>query len=64
MTFTFNLEQPDGSPADPPTYGSTVLVWNHGDVIPLGADRGSAADRTPQPIRSTSSTMIPSGPRT
>ena len=27
----------DGSPADPPTYRSTVLSWRQGDTIPLSA---------------------------
>jgi hypothetical protein len=39
MTYSFRLERTDGSPADPPTYRSTVLTWRQGDTIPLGADR-------------------------
>ena len=35
--YRFRLERTDGSPADPPTYRSTVLSWRQGDVIPLGA---------------------------
>jgi hypothetical protein len=36
MTFTFRLERLDGSPADPPTFTTTVLVWQPGDPIHLG----------------------------
>jgi hypothetical protein len=39
MTFTFRLEQTDGTPADPPEVRLGVYVWNRGDVITLGADR-------------------------
>jgi hypothetical protein len=39
MTYHFRLERTDGSPADPPTYRSTVLVWKQGDTIPLSRDR-------------------------
>jgi hypothetical protein len=39
MTFTFKLEQADGTPADPPTIQSTVTNWRVGDTIPLGPDR-------------------------
>jgi hypothetical protein len=39
MTYNFRLQRADGSPADPPTYRSTVLTWRQGDTIPLGADR-------------------------
>jgi hypothetical protein len=39
MTFTFKLERPDGTPADPPSFKTSVLVWNPGDTIPLGANR-------------------------
>ena len=38
--YRFRLERTDGSPADPPTYRSTVLSWRQGDQIPLNADRG------------------------
>jgi hypothetical protein len=38
MTFTFKLERLDGTPADPPSFKTSVLVWNPGD-IPLGANR-------------------------
>jgi hypothetical protein len=33
------LERTDGTPADPPTYRSTVLVWRQGDQIPPNAER-------------------------
>jgi hypothetical protein len=36
MTFTFQLERLDGTPADPHSFETTVLVWNPGDRIPLG----------------------------
>jgi hypothetical protein len=39
MTYHFRLQRTDGSPADPPTYRSTVLSWRRGDTIPLNADR-------------------------
>ena len=39
MTFTFKLEQADGTPADPPTIKSTVTNWRVGETIPLGRDR-------------------------
>jgi hypothetical protein len=39
MTFTFKLEWLDGTPADPPSFKTTVLVWNPGDTIPLGPNR-------------------------
>ena len=36
MTYHFRLQRSDGSPADPPTYRSTVFTWRQGDTIPLG----------------------------
>jgi hypothetical protein len=39
MTFTFKLERLDGTPADPPTFKTTMLSWSPGDTIPLGANR-------------------------
>jgi hypothetical protein len=39
MTYHFRLERTDGTPADPPTYRSTVLSWRQGDTIPLRPDR-------------------------
>jgi hypothetical protein len=39
MAYHFRLQRTDGSPADPPTYRSTVLSWKQGDTIPLGAGR-------------------------
>jgi hypothetical protein len=39
MTYTFRLERLDGTPADPPSFKSSVLVWNPGDTIPLGPNR-------------------------
>jgi hypothetical protein len=36
MTFTFKLEQADGTPADPPTFRASVPNWRPSDTIPLG----------------------------
>jgi hypothetical protein len=36
---SFRLQRMDGTPADPPTYRSTVLVWRQGDTIPLRPGR-------------------------
>jgi hypothetical protein len=36
MAFTFKLEHPDGTPADPPTLRSAVPNWAIGDKIPFG----------------------------
>lgn len=36
MAFTFKLEHPDGTPADPPTLRSAVPVWKPGHTIPRG----------------------------
>jgi hypothetical protein len=36
MAFTFKLEHPDGTPADPPTLRSAVPNWSIGDKIPFG----------------------------
>jgi hypothetical protein len=36
MAFTFKLENPDGTPADPPTLRSAVPNWEIGDKIPFG----------------------------
>ena len=36
MTYTFRLEQPDGTPADPPQVRLGVYRWQPGDTIPLG----------------------------
>ena len=41
MAFTFKLEHPDGTPADPPTIRSAVPNWEIGDKIPF--DPGKAA---------------------
>jgi hypothetical protein len=37
--YQFRLQRTDGTPADPPTYRSSVLVWKQGDQIPLNAER-------------------------
>jgi hypothetical protein len=39
MTLTFKLERLDGTPAEPSSFKTSVLVWNPGDTIPLGANR-------------------------
>jgi hypothetical protein len=39
MTYSFRLQRTDGSPADPPTYRSSVLTWRQGDTIPVSRDR-------------------------
>jgi hypothetical protein len=35
MAFSYKLEQPDGTPADPPTLRSAVSSWHAGDSIRL-----------------------------
>jgi hypothetical protein len=52
--YHFRLQRTDGSPADPPTYRSSVLSWRQGDEIPLNAERtlrvlGVRADDADQP---------------
>jgi hypothetical protein len=39
MTYHVRLQRTDGSPADPPTYRSSVLTWRQGDTIPLGPSK-------------------------
>ena len=39
MSHTFKLEQLDGTPADPPSFKTTIVAWNPGDQIPLSAGR-------------------------
>jgi hypothetical protein len=39
MTYTYRLEREDGTPADPPTFRTSVSSWHAGDSIPLGRDR-------------------------
>jgi hypothetical protein len=39
MAFTFQLEDLDGTPADPPTLRSAVPDWAIGDKIPFGPDK-------------------------
>jgi hypothetical protein len=37
MAFTYKLELEDGTPADPPTFGSAPGVsWKAGDTIAIG----------------------------
>jgi hypothetical protein len=52
MAFTFKLEYPDGTPADPPTLRSAVPNWEIGDKIPLApagrsVRRWAGASETP-----------------
>jgi hypothetical protein len=44
MAFSFRLERTDGTPADPPSFKTTVLVRNPGERIPLGG-RGYSQHR-------------------
>ena len=37
MAFTFKLEHPDGTPADPHVLKTAVPNWEPGHTIPLGA---------------------------
>jgi hypothetical protein len=39
MAFTFKLEHPEGTPADPPTLRSAVPNWEIGDKIPFGPSK-------------------------
>jgi hypothetical protein len=39
MTFTFNLERPDGMPADPPSFRRAVPGWRVRDTIPMPTTR-------------------------
>jgi hypothetical protein len=39
MTHTFKLERLDGTPADPPSFKTTILNWQPGDRIPLDAKK-------------------------
>ncbi len=36
MTHKFRLVRLDGTPAEPPSFKTTVLSWQPGDTIPLG----------------------------
>jgi hypothetical protein len=38
MTHTFKLERLDGTLADPPSFKTTILVWNPGDTIPIASE--------------------------
>jgi hypothetical protein len=39
LVFSFKLENPDGTPVDPPTLRATVPNWQPGDTIALDASR-------------------------
>ncbi len=45
MTFAFKLERLDGTPAEAPSFQTTVLSWSPGDTIPLGVNRTLQAVR-------------------
>jgi hypothetical protein len=46
MTHIFKLERLDGTPADPPSFKTTVLAWNPGDTIPdLGGPDAAGRSR-------------------
>jgi hypothetical protein len=45
MAFTFKLEHPDGTPADPPTLRTAVPNWATGDKIPFGPNRPAPPGR-------------------
>jgi hypothetical protein len=47
MTFTFRLEQEDGTPADPPTLKAAVPNWRPGDTIALGREKSLRVIDTP-----------------
>ena len=38
-SFAFKLEHDDGTPADPPSFQTSVPTWRAGDAIPLGQGR-------------------------
>ena len=44
MAFTFKLEHPDGTPADPPTLRSAVPNWEIGDRIPRGPEEAGVPE--------------------
>jgi hypothetical protein len=35
MAFTFKLEHPGGTPAEPPTFRAAIPMWQSGDTIYL-----------------------------
>jgi hypothetical protein len=41
MAFTFKLEHPDETPADPPTLRSAVPDWTIGDRIPFDPSKAA-----------------------
>jgi hypothetical protein len=49
MAFTFKLEHPDGTPADPPTIRSAVANWEIGDQIHMGPGKPAAGVRGRRP---------------
>ena len=56
-SFAFKLEHQDGTPADPPSFKTSVPTWRPGDTIPLGrgrtlrvVDTGPAADPDGEPV--------------
>jgi hypothetical protein len=53
MTFTFKLERLDGTPAEPPSYRTTVSRWSPGDRIPLRRDSTLQVVRVSRPVSPT-----------
>jgi hypothetical protein len=45
MTFTYRLEQADGTPADPPTVRTAVPNMRPGDTIPIRPGPDAASRR-------------------
>ena len=38
-SFAYKLEYEDGTPADPPSFQTSVPTWRPGDTLPLGQGR-------------------------
>ncbi len=48
MTFSFRLEQPDGTPAGPPTLRGVAPTWRLGDTITLALPDRALAGSVPE----------------
>jgi hypothetical protein len=64
--YHFRLQRTDGSPADPPTYRSTMLNLRQGNKIPLTAERtlrvrGVRDDDADQPPALVVEDAVPNG---
>ena len=55
MAFTYKLEHPDGTPADPPTFRAAIPTWQSGDTIYL-APVGRSASPIPGSMRGRTAT--------